>query len=967
MSARASHPASFTLSVASGDALDVRHFTVKEQLSTLFSVSVNVVTDNADIDFEALIGQPAGFEVSGGVAAERKRAWWGICKEVQEIAAEETGLSTYVVEIVPVLWLATQRRSYRMFQQLSEVEIALQILNEWGIVPVKKLSAIYKKRKYRVQYAESDYAFVCRLLEDAGISFYFAEADGETKLVLSDAPQNNEAREPAIRFRDTPGAVDLEHVTALRIARKVRPGRYSVRDHDSRRAPGFKLLASATQAPGVEKELERYHYAPGAFLYESELGESTPSADDKGRYRSDDVEGAALAKRRLEVKRSEAVTYTFESNVIDLAPGAVIGLSEHPRRDLGDGRYLLITASSMSGTVGKEWSVYCEARRADVPFRPALATPRPRVNGVESATVVGPSGEEIHTDELGRIRVHFHWDRESEMNENSSCWIHVSQPWGGTGYGGVNLPRVGQEVLVDFLGGDPDRPVVVGRVYTNLQKVPYKLPGSKTQSGWKSNSTNGTGGYNELMFEDAAGSELLRMQAERDMQTLVKHDQRETIGHDRMRDVKRDETITIGRNLTKRVVGTEREMTGIHRSITVGVNRTSQIGAKDVAMIGDTFLVMISPPGEGGPSTSSSILMTDKKIVLDTGAGATITMDGDKITIEADDLVEIHGKKRGVNIHASAPGGGAGIFTGKSFTVNTTDVNITGENTILGGTRTTLGGGTVDVIAGGVVNISGGVVQINGPGLPAGRVLDLAPAAITRGSSTVFIGGAATLRDITRGPDGELVYGKGIKIKGDAEYESRALAAICRLDGTPTMHSAFDALEASGHSQTLVPYVPGHDEDAFNATTSAKDGGALTPGVGSDSTIRWDPNVNGFGPPGTTPESEQPGSDIILAHELIHGTHNALGTAGHGPINSDGVDISEERSTVGLPARTYDRPGDPFNGTPLPATTGEPFTENKVRDDYAKAGLLSPITNQPPIQRKSYYRENPDGNPGDPL
>src|SRR6185503_1113157 len=149
----------------------------------------------------------------------------------------------------------------------------------------------------------------------------------------------------------------------------------------------------------------------------------------------------------------------------------------------------------------------CRAVSADVPYRPELCTPKPVVHGVESATVVGPAGEEIYTDEVGRVRVHCHWDRESGMDEKSSCWVHVSQPWGGAGFGGTNLPRIGQEVIVDFLGGDPDRPIITGRVYTNLQKTPYKLPENKTQSGWKSSSSPSTGGYNELRFEDKKGQE----------------------------------------------------------------------------------------------------------------------------------------------------------------------------------------------------------------------------------------------------------------------------------------------------------------------------------------------------------------------------------------------------------------------------------------------------------------------------
>src|SRR5262249_19086768 len=158
---------------------------------------------------------------------------------------------------------------------------------------------------------------------------------------------------------------------------------------------------------------------------------------------------------------------------------------------------LLVVAATLSGEVNGEWRQVCEARSAAIPYRPPLSTPKPRATGVESATVVGPAGAGIHTHEFGRVRGPLHWDRESRMNEDSSCWIHVSQPWGGAGYGGINLPRVGQEVIVDFLGGDPDRPVITGRVYTNLQKVPYRLPERKTQSGWRSNSSPRAEGYNE--------------------------------------------------------------------------------------------------------------------------------------------------------------------------------------------------------------------------------------------------------------------------------------------------------------------------------------------------------------------------------------------------------------------------------------------------------------------------------------
>jgi type VI secretion system secreted protein VgrG len=658
------------VTVASGDTFDIREFSVHERISSLFNVSLIALSDSTNIDFDAIVGQPARFMLSTGAGgASSVRIWTGICNELQQLAAEEEGLSTYRLSIVPTLWLATQRRNHRMFQHLSEPDIVKKLLAEWNIEPELKIDGpAYKKRKYRVQYAESDYAFICRMLEDAGVSFYFEAKEGESTLVLSDAPQSNEPRAHKIAFRDNPTVANKEHVTSVLIGQKVRPGRYTMRDHDYRRPPTYKLVAGASASRlSVEDKLERFHYTPGAFLFGTDKGgDDSPNADDKGKTRTDETEAAVLAKKRLEAKRSEGSVVSFSTNAHDLAPGVVMSILDHPRADLGANKRLLIIEAVLNGTNDGEWQHHCEARSADAPFRPPLSTPKPKISGVESATVVGPAGAEIHTDEFGRVRVHFHWDRESKMDENSSCWIHVSQPWGGSGYGGSNLPRVGQEVLVDFLGGDPDRPVITGRVFTNLQKVPYKLPENKTQSGWKSSSTGGTGGYNEIMFEDSAGKELLRMQAERDLNKLVKHDESVTIGNDRTKNVKNNEAVTIGNdrtknvknnedvtignnrsklvknnedvtignNMSKMVKNNEREVTGTNRSIVVGVNRSAQVGGIDSTIVGVTHSIMVSPPGEGGGAATSQTI-ENQKIVLSTGSGATITLEGSEVKIQA--------------------------------------------------------------------------------------------------------------------------------------------------------------------------------------------------------------------------------------------------------------------------------------------------------------------------------------------
>ncbi|KYF86399.1 hypothetical protein BE20_29220 [Sorangium cellulosum] len=682
--------------VASGDALDVRNFSVQERLSSLFEVNLVAVSDNASIDFDAVVGQPARFTLRAGA---HDRSWSGLCNHLEQVRVEPGGLSTYQLTVVPTMWLLTQRKNYRMFQHTSEPDIALKVLQEWGIEPEVRIDGgAYKKRKYRVQYAESDFAFVSRMLEDAGITYAFEQSGDETKLVLSDAPHANVKRGAPLMFLDDASlsrSHGISFVTDVRMGKRVRPGKYTLRDHDYRRPPGYKLVGSASGGQGLEAKLERYQYTPGAFLFGTDQGDATPSADDKGKARTDEKEAASLAQRRLDAKRGSAKVCTFETNAHDLAPGSVVSIAGHPHEALAESRTLLVVESSMSGTHHGEWSHRCTARGADIPFRPELVTPKPKVNGVESATVVGPPGEEIHTDEFGRVRVHFHWDRESQMDDSSSCWIHVSQSWGGAGYGGVTLPRVGQEVLVDFLSGDPDRPVIVGRVYTNLQKVPYKLPDNKTQSGWRSNSTGGT---NEIMFEDAAGRELVNVQAQKDLNKLVKNNETETTGVDRTRTVGHDEAIAVGNDQTIAV--------GNNQTITVGKDRAAAIGVQDSTLVGKKHTVTIEQPAEPPPKIPpTGTVMTDQFISQTTGR-STLTMKGPDVSLTAEGSVSI---SAGANISMSA---GANIQITAGSTIQTS-AGVTIANAA-GVTITTTAGAVVEVKAGQRATVDAAAVEVNG-------------------------------------------------------------------------------------------------------------------------------------------------------------------------------------------------------------------------------------------------------------
>jgi len=574
-----------SVELASGIPLDIRSFAVEDRISALFTVDLLVHSPDPALDFDAIVGHPARFRLRHGAG---ERIFAGVVAHIEQTGTDEVGLSTYELRIVPRLWLATQRRNHRVFQQMTEPDIVLAMLSEWSIdADVRLDRAAYKKRKYRLQYGESDHAFISRMLEDAAIASFFVAVGDEMHLVLSADPHDAPPREKTLAHvdRPLPGAAPEEFVTNVRIGQRVRPGRYTMRDRDYRLAPEYPLAASAARGRGVEERLERFHYTPGAFLFGTEKGEVTPAADDRGKTRSDEALGEALAQKRLEAKRSSAKTCSMSTNAFDLAPGVVFSVEGHLHPMMSEERRLLVVASRMRGTATGEWSHEVEARTTEVAYRPPLVTRKPRVNGMETATVVGPPGEEIHVDEFGRVRVQFPWDREGHMNEESSCWVPVSQLWGGAGYGGINLPRVGQEVLVDFLGGDPDRPIVVGRVFTNLQKVPYRLPEHRTRSAWKSNSTGQTGGFNEILFEDLDGRELVYEQAERNRRRLTKNDEVLTVGNDRSKLVKRDETEMTLRARTE-VTGSDRtEITQANRTTHIGEHRTTIVEGSDDELV----------------------------------------------------------------------------------------------------------------------------------------------------------------------------------------------------------------------------------------------------------------------------------------------------------------------------------------------------------------------------------------------
>lgn len=548
---------------------DVRHFDVLAEMSRPFEVELLVLNEDPTLDLEALVGSSASFVVAparidvarllteDAVDVENARVWRGIIREIEQLATEPDGASTYAVQLVPHMWLLTQRTNNSIFQFQSEVEIVRDIFDAWQIplhLDARELERggvdldSHRRREYRTQYEETDFDFTNRMLEEAGIAYYFdASADNRADMVLSDAPHAGPRRAKPLSYQPEPGAYGgKEWATHVRLARRVAPGKVSLVDHDFRRPPLHSILAEASTGKELEQRLDVFEYRDGHFLYiGGDAGDPEDPADANHVARTDLGEGQILARKRLRAQRARAREITFRTNVHDVDVGHVLRIDGHPRQALADAG-LLVTRLRFTGAANAEWLVEVTGVDPREAYHPPLRTPRPVASGVESATVVGRAGEEIDVDKHGRVKVYFHWDRDGKPDEHSSCWMHPSQPWGGAGFGGSMLPRIGQEVLVAFLGSDPDRPIIVGRYYTSLQKTPLKLPQCKDATIIRTNSLGGGGGANEICMRDTQNGEKFLTTAERDRADLTKRNRASTIRNDENKAVGNNRIESIG-------------------------------------------------------------------------------------------------------------------------------------------------------------------------------------------------------------------------------------------------------------------------------------------------------------------------------------------------------------------------------------------------------------------------------------
>ena len=595
--------ASFLLELGSYDEDDLKvlRFDSTERLSDPFTLHVELASRDPHLDFDSIVGQPAAFTMRG---PEGDRFLHGVVAEFEQGSATAEHYF-YEVVVRPRLWLLDSRINCRIFQSQDIQKIITTVLQEHGLLAGQdfefRLAGVHPTREYCVQYRESDLAFISRLLEEEGVFYAFVSDPDRSKLVFGDSSSVHEDidGDPELRMAPPGGLVspDLaEQVFDLRFSQRVCPGAFATTDYEFKQ-PTLDLLAS--QQADRNAELEVFEF-PGEYV--------------------EPAVGRALAQVRLEEQQARRKETRGSSNCLRFFPGGEFDLVDHPRDDFNHG--YLVTEVRQKGAspqaleedavLGSEprYSNTFVAIPDTVPYRPARKTPRPYVHGTQTAVVVGPAGEEIYCDEHSRVKVQFFWDRYGRSDHQSSCWIRVSQPWAGPGMGGLAIPRIGQEVVIDFLEGDPDRPIMVGRVYNADLMPPQDLPGGKSNMTIRSQSLGGSGGFNEISLNDTGGQEGFFMHAQYDMTEVVQHDRSRTvhnnetiqvdvdrsktvsnnettsIGVDRTEDVGSNETVTIGADRTHDVGVNETTTVGANQSLTVGSNQTVQVGAMANEMVG---------------------------------------------------------------------------------------------------------------------------------------------------------------------------------------------------------------------------------------------------------------------------------------------------------------------------------------------------------------------------------------------
>jgi type VI secretion system secreted protein VgrG len=707
------------------DALMLKGFQMRDEVGRPFVCELELRSADHTIKFDKIIGQNVTIRVQQTNGQTRYINGY-VSRFSQEGAVSEGRINRYRATVVPWLWFLTRTADCRIFQNLSIPDVIRKIFNIFGFSDVDfQLTASYESREYVVQYRETAFNFISRLMEEEGIFYYFKHENGKHTLIVADGPSTHATVEGYAEVeysqQEAQGATPKERVWDWRCEQTIQPGNYALRDFDFKAPDKLLDAEKATTAQKHEqKSFEIYDY-PG--FYEKK------------------AEGDRYAAVRIEELDAAHEICHAVGDTRGLTVGAKFTLKGHGRQD--QERAYVVTSAvyhaqtdeiggrGAKGDGEQMYTVSFTAIPAAVTFRTQRTTPKPCISGPQTAIVAGPDGEEIFTDEFGRVKVRFHWDRLPEDDnikpDATSCWIRVAQVWAGKKWGAMYIPRVGQEVVVEFLEGDPDRPLITGRVYNAQCSAPYKLPDNKTISTIKSSSSKGGDGFNELRFEDKKGDEQIFIHAQKQMDTRVKEDSYETIGRDRHLVVERDQIEHVKNNRSETIDNDHKE--------TVKNDRNLKVEGKEAKEVVKSMSLKVGGDVAEEFDTNQSTLvkanhyLKAKNIVIEAEENITIKVTDDSfIAIDKDSITvktkafDLTATKDGIDIKAmkditiKSDTGGLAAKVLKDMALEATK-NFSAKGTagiaLESPATAALKGTATDVKGSAKLGLSGGIVMIN--------------------------------------------------------------------------------------------------------------------------------------------------------------------------------------------------------------------------------------------------------------
>jgi type VI secretion system secreted protein VgrG len=695
---------------------------VTEGLSQVTEITVEFLSSKQDIDIGDFVGKTMSIAIDD--ADEEKRYFSGTCVSVEHIGVYQ-GMAHFVAEVRSWLWMLNRTRENRIFQDKSVLDIITEVIGDYGFSSdvKKKTTATYKKREYCVQYRETDFDFISRLMEEEGIYYFFIQDEKKEKMVLADsvsAHEPNKEKDVEFHYREANYRRRADHVFEWNEAARITTGKVTIDDYDFEKPKSdLKAVNAIPKGKHSYKSYEDYDYP--------------------GHIRTAGT-GDTVARVRMESLAVKHAVSRGVCNVRTFGVGQTFKLKEHPRKANND-EYLIIQATHHlqieTDYEDDETSlplidnrIPVDERNKDtyrcffdvipkkVPFRAPQVTEWPEIVGMQTAMVTGPSGDEIYTDKYGRIKVQFHWDRLGKKDEKTTCFVRCVMPWTGKNWGMISIPRIGQEVAIQFEEGDPDRPVCTGMLYNADTMPPYTLPGNMTQTGIKTRSSKsgGTDNFNELVFEDKKDAEFVRMQSEKDYTQIIKNNAEIFIGLE-----KKDEG-----NLTQTIhnhkIETLKEGDHVftvekgNEEIFIKTDRTDVVEGKSTQTItGDTTQTVtegnFEQTIEQGNHTHT-ISTGDYSQTVETGDSTREVSSGDDThTISMGDMT--------VDVSSGSVSITAGVeicltVGGNSITIDNSGITIAGTMiTVEGDATVDIGSPATTVAADGILTLDGGTTMIN--------------------------------------------------------------------------------------------------------------------------------------------------------------------------------------------------------------------------------------------------------------